>query len=118
MPNDPRWSSQWGPKTVKLPEAWEWLQDQGLPTFGTHDVRVAVFDTGADLDHPDLVANICDGRSFISGAPTPQDDNDHGSHTAGIIAAGAQAKMRVVEDREGEEAPTKTRGGKGMDVNR
>lgn len=50
-------------------------------------VKVAVIDTGIDTDHPDLVANYKGGYDFVRNDPDPEDDNGHGSHCAGIIAA-------------------------------
>ncbi|MCB0163934.1 MAG: peptidase S8 [Anaerolineae bacterium] len=49
-------------------------------------VIVAVVDTGVDLDHPDLQANLISGRSFVSGTSSPDDDEGHGTHVAGIVA--------------------------------
>ena len=50
--------------------------------------RVAwVIDSGVDLDHPDLNVNTSLSRSFISGAANGDDDNGHGTHVAGTIAA-------------------------------
>jgi subtilisin family serine protease len=53
------------------------------------NVDVAVIDTGVDLDHPDLNvytagAKNCIGVLALRGA---DDDNGHGSHVAGTIAA-------------------------------
>lgn len=93
-PNDPRFPSQWGPRAIKLPEAWSLLQEEGLPAYGSHAARVAVLDTGADLDHPDLAANICAERNFLGPGPA-EDDNDHGSHTAGIVGAVANNGVGV-----------------------
>jgi subtilisin family serine protease len=49
-------------------------------------VNVAVIDTGIDLDHPDLQANIKGGVNCSTGS-TYDDGNGHGSHVAGTIAA-------------------------------
>jgi subtilisin len=48
-------------------------------------VGVAVIDTGIDLRHPDLATGIT-GKSCIFGR-SANDDNGHGSHVAGTIAA-------------------------------
>ncbi len=50
-------------------------------------VGVAVIDTGIDLTHPDLAANIVSNYSCVRGKKTGNDDNGHGSHVAGTIAA-------------------------------
>lgn len=50
-------------------------------------VSVAVVDTGIDLKHPDLSANIIASKSCLRYARTGNDDNGHGSHVAGTIAA-------------------------------
>jgi subtilisin family serine protease len=46
-----------------------------------------IIDTGIDLDHPDLTVNTTLGKSFVVGITSPDDDNGHGSHCAGIVAA-------------------------------
>jgi subtilisin family serine protease len=46
-----------------------------------------IIDTGIDLDHPDLTVNTTLGKSFVVGVTSPDDDNGHGSHCAGIVAA-------------------------------
>lgn len=50
-------------------------------------IGVAVIDTGIDLKHPDLQNNIAANYSCIKGKKTGQDDNGHGTHVAGTIAA-------------------------------
>ena len=65
---------------IKAAEAW-------LSCYQGQGVTVAVVDTGVDLDHPDLQANIVTGKSFVDGASSPDDDYGHGTHVAGILAA-------------------------------
>src|ERR1043165_2406395 len=63
-------------------------------TGGSASVLVGDIDTGLDYTHPDLAPNVDDANSVncVSGAPVPgkvaaMDDNGHGTHTAGTIAA-------------------------------
>ncbi|MFC2167967.1 S8 family peptidase [Acidobacteriota bacterium] len=58
-----------------------WPQTQG------DSVRVAVLDTGIDLDHPDLFENIKGNINIINSKKSGDDDSGHGTHVAGIIAA-------------------------------
>ncbi len=52
------------------------------------DGKIAwIIDTGIDLDHPDLTVSTSLGKSFVVGITSPDDDNGHGSHCAGIVAA-------------------------------
>ena len=62
-----------------ISDQWRYSQGEGI--------KVAVIDTGCDLDHPDLKNNILDGINIIDPSKPPQDDNGHGSHVAGTIAA-------------------------------
>lgn len=48
-------------------------------------ITVAVLDTGIDTNHIDLADNIID--CFGSGYATCEDDNGHGTHVSGTIAA-------------------------------
>jgi subtilisin family serine protease len=61
----------------------------GLQATGTatspcsgHGVRVAVLDTGFDLNHPDFVGRNVTAQSFVPGA-TAQDGHGHGTHCIG-----------------------------------
>src|SRR6476660_4033433 len=65
-------------------------------TGGSPSVVVGDIDTGLDYTHPDLAANVdgADSVNCVSGVPVPgsvaaMDDNGHGTHTAGTIAAAA-----------------------------
>lgn len=66
-------------------DAWEALDGKGkAPGEG---VIVAVADTGVDLDHPDLENQLLPGYDFVDLDKDPNDENGHGTHVAGIIAA-------------------------------
>jgi len=79
---------QWDMRQIKTPQAH-------AITGGSPAVLVGDIDTGIDFNHPDLKQNIdvADSVNCTSGAPVPglaaQDDNGHGTHTAGTIAAAA-----------------------------
>ncbi|MFG6102870.1 S8 family serine peptidase [Leptothoe sp. EHU-05/26/07-4] len=45
-------------------------------------IKVAVLDTGMDLNHPDFAGRIIQSRSFIAGEAV-QDANGHGTHCIG-----------------------------------
>jgi subtilisin family serine protease len=50
-------------------------------------IKVGIIDTGIDLTHMDLKANIKGGVNTISSRKSYTDDNGHGTHVAGIIGA-------------------------------
>lgn len=76
--NSTRWTD-WGTEKIKATQAWQQWQLTGA------GVKVAVIDTGI-ATHPDL--QITKGVSFTSYTDSYEDDNGHGTHVAGIIAAG------------------------------
>lgn len=78
-PSQPIESLPWGIDRIDADLAWS-------VTVGD-SVRVAVIDTGIDLTHPDLAANIKGGYNAINPLKSANDDNGHGTHVAGIIGA-------------------------------
>ena len=79
----------WGHRFVGVTDAWN-------TTTGSTSTVVAVIDTGIDLSHVDLVDNLARlpdapetvaGWDLVDGDTTPQDENGHGTHVAGIIGA-------------------------------
>lgn len=70
-------TTPWGIGRVNASEAWSVTRGAG--------VKVAVVDTGVDFDHPDL--KVAGGFNAIDNAASFKDDNGHGTHVAGTIAA-------------------------------
>ena len=112
IPNDPRFNELYGldntgqtggtpDADIDAPEAWD--------SQTGSDVVVAVIDTGLDYNHEDIVGNVWNnpgeipnngidddnngyiddtiGWDFVNGDNDPFDDNDHGTHVSGTIAA-------------------------------
>ena len=101
-PTDPLFPDQWGLTRTTAPAAWDVFT-------GTGATVVAVIDSGIDLSHPDLAANLWtnpgetpgngvddDGNGFVDDVhgydfanddANPTDDYGHGTHVAGIIGA-------------------------------
>lgn len=79
----------WGVDRIDADLVWDQNRDLVLDPGANagKGVKVAVLDTGIDLDHPDLQANIKGGINTIHPRKSPDDDNGHGTHVAGIIAA-------------------------------
>lgn len=56
------------------------------------NIKIAVIDTGCDINHEDLKENLIQGYNFVNNSNYPDDDNGHGTHVAGIIAASNNKK--------------------------
>lgn len=72
----------WGVSRVNAPLAWSVTEGAG--------VKVAVIDTGIDYNHPDLSSKVDGGYNAITKSEARADyvdDNGHGTHVAGTIAA-------------------------------
>jgi len=70
----------WGIDRVDAEKVW--------PLGNTADpVKISIIDTGISDRHPDLLANIKGGVNTIQPKKNWNDDNGHGSHVAGIVAA-------------------------------
>jgi thermitase len=73
-------SYQWNLPAVGTEDGWN-------ITRGSKNIKIAVVDTGVDLDHPDLKGRLIDGFNALDHNSPPDDDNGHGTHVAGIIAS-------------------------------
>jgi serine protease len=56
-------------------------------TRGAGPINVVILDTGIDMRHPELTANYAGGYNTFTQTADPTDDNGHGTHVAGTIAA-------------------------------
>ena len=102
--SEPLYSQQWGLQAINLPALWD------KPKKSSKRPVIAILDTGVDIEHPDLAANIwtntseangisgqdddangfkddIHGWSFIDNHSVTNDFNGHGTHCAGIAAA-------------------------------
>lgn len=81
VPNDPYFAEyQWNLRQIRAPDAWDL-------TTGDRRVVIAILDTGIALDHPDLADKLVPGINLVTIGQPPADDNGHGTHVAGIVAA-------------------------------
>lgn len=67
-------------KHIKTDQVW----DLGYDGTG---IKVAVLDTGVDVDHVELSDSIVAVRNFIDDNEDVTDGHGHGTHVAGIIAS-------------------------------
>ena len=101
--HQPLYSLQWGINAVHLPELWAADNNNN-----SDRAIIAILDTGVDIEHPDLAANIwtnpgetangydddnngfnddLHGWDFVNNTGDIHDFNSHGTHCAGIAAA-------------------------------
>ncbi|HAX94428.1 MAG TPA: peptidase S8, partial [Bacteroidales bacterium] len=59
----------------------------GGGTSYTGTKKVWIIDTGIDQNHPDLNVDGASGKTFVPRTTSAEDDNGHGTHCAGIVAA-------------------------------
>ena len=97
-------NGHWGITGINIYDLWN------TPKITTKRPVIAILDTGIDITHPDLAANIwtnklenegaedrdddangfkddIHGWDFVNNSPRIRDNNGHGTHCAGIAAA-------------------------------
>lgn len=79
--NDPGTGHQWHHTVIRKTAA--------LPALSATPPTVAVIDTGVDYTHSDLSGKVFLGFNAVANNFDPFDDNLHGTHVVGIIAAKA-----------------------------
>ena len=110
---EPLFSQLWGLSAINMPQLW------GVNMISQKRPVIAILDTGIDIAHPDLAANVwtnaaeaegeegydndnngfkndIHGWDFINQTGTIRDFNGHGTHCAGIAAAIGDNRLGVV----------------------
>lgn len=105
-------NGHWGITGINIYNLWN------TPKITTKRPVIAILDTGIDITHPDLAANIwtnklenegAEGRDddangfkddihgwdFVNNTPRIRDNNGHGTHCAGIAAAEYEKKCHA-----------------------
>jgi subtilisin family serine protease len=77
--NQPVSHVPWNIQAVHAPAVWSQSMGEGI--------RVGVLDTGIAYSHPALRGHVAGGYNIIAGNRNFMDDNGHGTHVSGIIAA-------------------------------
>lgn len=75
----------WGIKHIRAQAAWK--KSKG------NRIRIGVIDTGVDFSHNDLQLCLSKGINLLNRFSSPTDDNGHGTHIAGTIAAASKSGM-------------------------
>ncbi|HET6399522.1 MAG TPA: S8 family serine peptidase, partial [Candidatus Thermoplasmatota archaeon] len=81
VPGDALYGQQYGPAQVRAPAAWDTVT-------GNRTTAVCVVDTGVRHTHEDLQDAWRGGYDFVDDDADPWDGHSHGTHVAGIAAAG------------------------------
>ncbi|NNU98324.1 S8 family peptidase [Geobacillus sp. DSP4a] len=80
-PNDSFYARyQWNLPAIHTEDGWTLSR-------GKQTVPVAIIDSGVDLTHPDLIRRLGPGYNVLADDRSPNDENGHGTHVAGIIAS-------------------------------
>jgi len=83
--NDPDYrKDQWYLQRINAQRAWE-LMPKETTTLST--IRVAIIDSGIDIEHPEFQDRLHNGSNFLDFENRPIDDYGHGTHVAGLVGA-------------------------------
>jgi len=86
--NDPYLELQRGFRQMHVEEAHPWSRGEG--------VKIAIIDTGADTEHPDLARSIASAANFVDSDSRQFRSDRHGTEVAGVIAAVANNHEGIV----------------------
>jgi len=75
----PEYQESWGVDHIEADKVHSY--DKGTA------VRVCIVDTGIDYNHSELKSNYKGGYDYVNNDNDPMDDNGHGTHVSGTVAA-------------------------------
>lgn len=78
--NDRYYDNQQHLTQIRADKAWQTVNSNTA-------ITIAVLDTGADYNHPDLKGNLLPGINLVNAGRSAQDDNGHGTEVTGVLAA-------------------------------
>ncbi len=85
---DPRQHIPWGVAATRAPSVWKYSKGQ--------HIRIGVVDTGVDFEHPNIRHALRKGVNLLQRMAPATDDNGHGTHIAGTIAAASSTRVNGV----------------------
>ena len=86
--NDPYVGLQRGFQQMDVADAHPWSRGEG--------VKVAIIDTGVDIQHPDLRGSVAAAVNFVDADDAQFQRDRHGTEMAGVIAAVANNREGIV----------------------
>jgi subtilisin family serine protease len=86
--NDPYVGLQRGFQQMDVADAHPWSRGEG--------VKVAIVDTGVDIQHPDLLGTVAAAVNFVDADDAQFLRDRHGTEMAGVIAAVANNREGIV----------------------
>ncbi|MEJ5199044.1 MAG: malectin domain-containing carbohydrate-binding protein [Anaerolineae bacterium] len=92
VPADPDYADpikSYGLRKIAAESAWDVIT-------GTATITVAVVDSGLSMAHPEFAGRIVPGWDFVNADNNPSDDQGHGTHVTGIIAAAMDNGLGLV----------------------
>lgn len=82
-------TTPYGVTMVNAPQVWPITKGKGIA--GAPATHVAIIDTGISYSDSELAAAYKGGVNLVNGTNDPLDDEGHGTHVAGTIAAAANS---------------------------